>query len=76
MTAHRPVIDAGPALNFFSINKQRLLIGVLGPLGAPETVRDEVFRKAKREQDRFHHAAVVWSTLGPYTRTLSDEWDR
>lgn len=26
------IIDAGPALNFFSINKQRLLISVTGPL--------------------------------------------
>ncbi len=28
--SHRPIIDAGPALNFFSINKERLLIEVLG----------------------------------------------
>ncbi|MCY1138414.1 hypothetical protein OWR29_10435 [Actinoplanes sp. Pm04-4] len=31
----RPIIDAGPALNFLSINKERLLISVLGKLGAP-----------------------------------------
>jgi hypothetical protein len=31
----RPIIDAGPGLNFLSINKERLLIGVLGPLSAP-----------------------------------------
>lgn len=74
MTAQRPVIDAGPALNFFSINKQRLLIGVLGPLSAPETVRDEVLRKAKREEGRFGHASVVWSRLGQYMQILSDEW--
>ncbi len=24
--SHRPIIDAGPGLNFFSINKERLLI--------------------------------------------------
>jgi hypothetical protein len=30
--SHRPIIDAGPGLNFLSINKERLLIGVLGPL--------------------------------------------
>lgn len=40
---HRPIIDAGPGLNFFSINKERLLIGVLGQLNAPETVQNEVF---------------------------------
>jgi hypothetical protein len=34
----RPIIDAGPGLNFLSTNKERLLIGVLGPFSAPETV--------------------------------------
>jgi hypothetical protein len=34
----RPIIDAGPGLNFLSINKERLLIAILGPLSAPETV--------------------------------------
>jgi hypothetical protein len=29
--SQRPIIDAGPSLNFLSINKERLLIGVLGP---------------------------------------------
>lgn len=27
---HRPIIDAGPSLNFLSINKERLLISVVG----------------------------------------------
>ena len=62
----RPIIDAGPGLNFLSINKQRLLIAVLGPLSAPETVRDEVFRKS-RQDDRFRAAATVW-------RKLTDRW--
>ncbi|MGH3764139.1 MAG: hypothetical protein ACRDS0_14075 [Pseudonocardiaceae bacterium] len=44
--SHRPIIDAGPGLNFFSINKERILIGVLGQLSAPETVQNEVFRKS------------------------------
>lgn len=43
--SHRPIIDAGPSLNFLSINKERLLVGVLGPLSAPETVQAEVLRK-------------------------------
>ena len=30
--SHRPIIDAGPGLNFLSINKERLLIQVLGQL--------------------------------------------
>lgn len=46
--SHPPIIDAGPGLNFLSINKERLLIGVLGPISAPETVRDEVFRKSRQ----------------------------
>ena len=44
--SHRPIIDAGPSLNFFSINKERLLVAVLGQLSAPETVQAEVLRKS------------------------------
>jgi len=62
----RPIIDAGPCLNFLSINKERLLIAVLGPLSAPETVQDEVLRKS-RQDDRFRAAATVW-------RKLKDRW--
>lgn len=71
--SHRPIIDAGPGLNFFSINKERLLIGVLGQLSAPETVRDEVFRKA-RQDARFRGAAAVWRKLAPtWMHVLSDD---
>lgn len=59
---HRPIIDAGPGLNFFSINKERLLIGTLGPLCAPETVRDEILHKA-RQDSRFAAAHKVWNKL-------------
>lgn len=48
MIAQRPIIDAGPSLNFLSINQERLLIGTLGKLSAPATVGDEVLRKALR----------------------------
>jgi hypothetical protein len=58
----RPIIDAGPGLNFLSINKERLLIAVLGRFSAPETVRDEVLRKSQQD-DRFRAAATVWSKL-------------
>lgn len=58
----RPVIDAGPALNFFSINQERLLLATLGPISAPETVRDEVLRKA-RVDPRFRRAQTVWTRL-------------
>jgi hypothetical protein len=58
----RPIIDAGPGLNFLSINKERLLIAVLGPFSAPETVQAEVLRKS-RQDDRFRAAAPVWRKL-------------
>ncbi|SDD63091.1 PIN domain-containing protein [Actinokineospora iranica] len=71
--SHPPIIDAGPGLNFFSINKERLLIGVLGQLSAPETVQNEVFRKSGQDE-RFRAAAVVWRKLTPnWLRVLSDD---
>jgi hypothetical protein len=70
----RPIIDAGPGLNFLSINKERLLIAVLGPLSAPETVQDEVLRKS-RQDDRFRAAAKVWPKLitGRWIQILPDD---
>jgi hypothetical protein len=69
----RPIIDAGPGLNFLSIRKERLLIAVLGPLSAPETVQDEVLRKSQRD-DRFHAAATVWRKLTTrWIEILSDD---
>ncbi|MEE2521544.1 hypothetical protein [Pseudarthrobacter sp. J47] len=68
----RPIIDAGPGLNFFSINQERLLLQILGPLCAPETVRDEVLRKASQDS-RFERAEAVWRKLGPkWLEILSD----
>ena len=58
----RPIIDAGPGLNFLSINKERLLIAVLGPFSAPETVQGEVLRKSQQD-DRFRAAGTVWRKL-------------
>jgi hypothetical protein len=58
----RPIIDAGPGLNFLSINKERLLIAVLGPFSAPEAVQSEVLRKSQQD-DRFRTAATVWRKL-------------
>jgi hypothetical protein len=69
----KPIIDAGPGLNFLSINKERLLIGVLGRLSAPETVRDEVLRKS-RQDDRFRAAATAWQKLtGSWIQILADD---
>jgi hypothetical protein len=72
--SHRPIIDAGPGLNFLSIKQERLLIGVLGPLSAPETVQNEVFRKAQQDE-RFRAAATVWRKLTPggWIQVLPDD---
>jgi hypothetical protein len=71
--SQRPIIDAGPSLNFLSINKERLLIGVLGPLSVPETVEVEVLRKS-REDARFRSAATVWRKLAPrWLQIISDD---
>lgn len=71
--SHRPIIDAGPGLNFLSINKERVLIGVLGPLSTPETVQKEVLRKAAQDE-RFRAAATIWRKLGPrWMEVLSDD---
>lgn len=69
----RPVIDAGPCLNFLAANAERVLLGTLGPLCAPETVRDEVLRKAARGT-RFAPAARTWAKLEPkYIEVLPDD---
>lgn len=71
--SHRPIIDAGPGLNFLSINQERLLIEVLGQLSTPESVQDEVLRKA-RQDGRCRSAAAVWQKLTPkWVQILSDD---
>lgn len=71
--SHRPIIDAGPGLNFLSIHQERLLIRVLGKLSAPETVETEVLRKS-RSDERFHAAAKVWRKLTPnWMQVLRDD---
>lgn len=65
---YRPIIDAGPGLNFFAINKERLLIGILGQLSAPETVQDEVFRKSQQELCRRYSNRP--DLLGPLVSVL------
>jgi hypothetical protein len=72
--SRRPILDAGPSLNFLSINKERLLIGVLGKLSVPETVRAEVLRKA-RQDARFGPAEKIWRKLEPggWLEVLSDD---
>jgi hypothetical protein len=71
--SHRPIIDAGPSLNFLSINKERLLLGVLGPLSTPETVQTEVLRKS-RTDERFRTVETTWRKLLPrWIQILPDD---
>ncbi|WP_328387521.1 hypothetical protein [Nocardia sp. NBC_00416] len=72
--SQRPVIDAGPALNFLAVNQARLLIGVLGEISTPETVETEVLRKARTDR-RFEPVEREWSKLTPrWIEVLSDDW--
>ncbi|MFK5635989.1 hypothetical protein [Ornithinimicrobium sp. LYQ103] len=69
----RPVIDAGPCLNFLAAHAERVLLSAVGPLCAPETVRDEVLRKASGSS-RFAPAAQLWHKLEPkWIEVLSDD---
>lgn len=69
----RPVIDAGPCLNFLAANAERILLGTLGPVCSPETVSEEVLRKAAREQ-RFEPAGRLWRRLEPkWLEVLPDD---
>ena len=56
----RPIIDAGPSLNFFATNRERLLFARVGPLHMPETVHAEVQRKSRRDQ-RFASARASFT---------------
>ena len=69
----RPIIDAGPALNFLAIHKERLLLATLGRLSTPEIVEAEVIRKASTDS-RFRPAEAVWRKLVPgWVDILSDD---
>lgn len=56
--SHRPLMDAGPGLNFFSLNRERLLFSVVGAVSIPEVVDQEIKRKT-RQDERFAAAARV-----------------
>lgn len=60
--SHRPIMDAGPGINFLSLHQERLLFSALGALCVPEVVREEIVRKAVQDQ-RFAAAAVVLAKL-------------
>lgn len=68
----RPIMDAGPGLNFFSVNKERLLFKVLGPLCIPTSVEEEILRKARTDR-RFSAAGTVLKKLpDKYLKILPD----
>lgn len=69
----RPIIDAGPSLTFFSLNKERLLFAALGSLSVPETVVEEIRRKSSKDRN-FARASRVLDKLPPTLwEVLSDE---
>ena len=69
----RPIIDAGPALNFLAINRERILTGVAGRISTPETVESEVLEKARRDP-RFRTVTGVWAKMRPsWIEVLSDD---
>lgn len=71
--SQRPIMDAGPGINFLSINQERLLFGTLGPLSVPEAVQTEVLRKAGQDH-RFAGAGRVWTKLPErLMKVLSDD---
>ena len=67
----RPIMDAGPGLNFFSIHRERLLFGTLGPLSIPEVVESEIRRRSGQDR-RFAAAGAVMRKI-PEHLLLSDD---
>ena len=67
-----PIVDAGPALNFFAAGQERLLFACIGGIRVPESVRDEILGKAAADQ-RFRNAQRVVSRLPDHLwQVLSD----
>lgn len=66
-------MDAGPGLNFFSINRERLLFDVVTAVSVPETVKSEIERKS-RSDGRFEAAKTVMAKLPEHLfAVLSDD---
>lgn len=73
MTSSPRIIDAGPALNFFSTNNERLLFATLGSLSAPEKVEEEMRRKARQETRFAPTERVLNKVRPPLFTVLSDD---
>ena len=72
--SQRPIMDAGPGINSFSLNKERLLFGTLGALAIPEIVEQEILRRARQDQ-RFSAAQRVMGRVRPgLLEILSDDF--
>lgn len=69
----RPIMDAGPGLNFFSIHRERRLFGTLGPLSIPEVVESEIRRRSGQDR-RFAAAGAVMRKIPEHLlEILSDD---
>lgn len=69
----RPIMDAGPGLNFFSIHRERLLFGALGSLSIPEAVAAEIRRRSGQDR-RFAAAGAVMRKIPEHLlEILSDD---
>lgn len=69
----RPIMDAGPGINFFALHKERLLFGTLGALAIPETVENEIRRKSRQDR-RFEAAERVLAKVPEHLlEVLSDD---
>lgn len=69
----RPIIDAGPSLNFFSLNEERLLFRTVGPLSTPESVIGELQNRSRKDQ-RFRQTPGVLRKLPESLwKIISDE---
>lgn len=73
MNDFRPIIDAGPALNFFALNKERLLFSVTGALHVPEAVVDEVKNRAEKDSRFSQTLSVLPKLPDRLWATLSDQ---
>lgn len=66
-------MDAGPGLNFFSLNQERLLFASIGAISIPECVQDEITRKSQIDQ-RFSAAEhVIRKVPSSLLEVLSDD---
>ena len=71
--SQRPIMDAGPGINFFSLNRERLLFAALGPLAVPEIVEQEIRRKARQDQRFAAAERVLGKVPAQLLEILSDD---